>query len=153
MLSSMYLNIFQPTKHHSLMCLLFRLWSRRWTGWGCWWTSRTAPCRPRWTRWRWAQQLNTCCRYFMYKQCNVCILYQHIIFTHHIYCVYKNYLHIFVHIISVFTSNIYRIYTIYLHTISTQVSTAPVIFSHSSAQHICNSTRNVPDHLLKKTVS
>ena len=33
------------------------------------------------------------------------------------------------------------------------VSEAPVIFSHSSAQSICNSTRNVPDHLLKLTVS
>ena len=33
------------------------------------------------------------------------------------------------------------------------VSEAPVIFSHSSAQQICNSTRNVPDHLLKLLVS
>jgi len=34
-----------------------------------------------------------------------------------------------------------------------EVSVAPVIFSHSSAQHICNSTRNVPDHLLQKTAA
>eukprot|EP00090_Calanus_glacialis_P008674 TRINITY_DN17031_c0_g1_i2.p1 TRINITY_DN17031_c0_g1~~TRINITY_DN17031_c0_g1_i2.p1 ORF type:complete len:1005 (+),score=154.48 TRINITY_DN17031_c0_g1_i2:450-3464(+) len=33
------------------------------------------------------------------------------------------------------------------------VSEAPVIFSHSSAQSICNSTRNVPDHLLKLTAA
>jgi len=33
------------------------------------------------------------------------------------------------------------------------VSEAPVIFSHSSAQFICNSTRNVPDHLLKLTAA
>ena len=34
-----------------------------------------------------------------------------------------------------------------------EISEAPVIFSHSSAQFLCNSTRNVPDHLLKKAVS
>ena len=33
------------------------------------------------------------------------------------------------------------------------VSEAPVIFSHSSAQGICNSTRNVPDNLLRLVVS
>jgi len=33
------------------------------------------------------------------------------------------------------------------------VSTAPVIFSHSSARVLRNTTRNVPDHVLKLVVS
>ena len=112
-------NLFQPIYKTSWFNVsrLFRLWSLRWTGWGCWWTSRTAPCRPRWTRSRWARQINTCSGYLVYKLCNVCILYQHIIFTHHIYCVYKHYLHIFVHIISTHCS---YLHTVYLHNISTQ---------------------------------
>ena len=33
------------------------------------------------------------------------------------------------------------------------ITRAPVIFSHASAFTICNSNRNVPDHILKKVVS
>jgi Zn-dependent dipeptidase, microsomal dipeptidase homolog len=32
-------------------------------------------------------------------------------------------------------------------------SKAPVVFSHSSARALCNSSRNVPDHILAKLVS
>jgi len=34
-----------------------------------------------------------------------------------------------------------------------RVSRAPLIFSHSSAFAICNSSRNVPDDILKQLVS
>ena len=34
-----------------------------------------------------------------------------------------------------------------------EISKAPVIFSHSSAYALCNSTRNVPDDILLLVVS
>ena len=34
-----------------------------------------------------------------------------------------------------------------------EIATAPVIFSHSSAWHLCNHNRNVRDNMLNKTVS
>ncbi len=33
------------------------------------------------------------------------------------------------------------------------VTQAPLVFSHSSARTICNSTRNVPDEILQQVVS
>lgn len=37
--------------------------------------------------------------------------------------------------------------------VAMKTSKAPVIFSHSSAHALCNSSRNVPDHALKRLVS
>lgn len=34
-----------------------------------------------------------------------------------------------------------------------EVSKAPVVFSHSSARALCNSSRNVPDNILASVVS
>lgn len=42
-----------------------------------------------------------------------------------------------------------------VHTmlVAMNTSRAPVIFSHSSAHALCNSSRNVPDHALRRLVS
>lgn len=37
--------------------------------------------------------------------------------------------------------------------VAMKTSRAPVIFSHSSAHALCNSSRNVPDHALRRLVS
>ena len=34
-----------------------------------------------------------------------------------------------------------------------ETTRSPVIFSHSSAQALCNTSRNVPDHILRLVVS
>ncbi|CAD1469686.1 unnamed protein product, partial [Heterotrigona itama] len=34
--------------------------------------------------------------------------------------------------------------------VAMKTSRAPVIFSHSSAHALCNSSRNVPDHALRR---
>jgi membrane dipeptidase len=34
-----------------------------------------------------------------------------------------------------------------------ETTRSPVIFSHSSAQALCNTSRNVPDHILRRVVS